>query len=354
MATTPFRIRITQPGNSPPWLREGTGGRMLYTFGLMADCRMERLTQGMLAHMPRSAISGTTAPMDALLEIAGDRLVVPGQTEGQVSLATREQRAFDDWQFAGLPRGVMSPVLGYLLTVTPQIRTVATKFDPTTFPPARVTSTWTTYAAGASLTSAPTTGAGVVGGAGDFNWDSSSPITGSRGWWSAYVVVYSTSPQAWCNPGQAWGTGSAYTPSGDGYYSTVTAGAYVASGSYTGATRAWGDGSTYTASADGYYSAITGGAYVGSGSYSGASIAWGVDILGTVGTTLQGIIAQRKPANVWIRAIIVCFNAAEFDPTQNAGGSINPDGTWGQWSKVTAGAYTESRFTDSVYGGEVA
>ncbi len=365
MSITPFRVRITSPGDSPPWLREGTGERLLTTFGLMVDCRMERLTQGMLAHMPRSDISNTVAPMDALLIMADDRVIVPGQTEGQVSLATREQRAFDDWQLAGLPRGVMSPTLGYLLTLTPEIRTIATTFDYSTFPPARVTSTWTTYAAGADVTVAPTVGAGVVSGAGDFDWDSLSPITGSWGWWSGYVVIYAVAPNDWCHVAEAWGTGSVYTPSADGYYSTGgTVGgipAYVPAGSYTGTTRAWGAGSTYTAAASGYYSkagTVNGLlAYVGAGSYNGVSVGWGVDVLGTVGTTLQGIVKQRKPANVWVRSIVVSFDATLFDPAQPAGGGVNPDGTFGQWSTAgTVGglpAYVASRFSSAVYGGEV-
>jgi hypothetical protein len=59
MAVTPYRVRVTQPGAAPGWLRTGTGERMLQTFGLMIDCRMERLAQGMLAHMPRGTVAGT-------------------------------------------------------------------------------------------------------------------------------------------------------------------------------------------------------------------------------------------------------------------------------------------------------
>lgn len=353
MPITPFRVRITQPGNSPPWLRTGTGERMLQTFGLMIDCRMERLTQGMLAHMPRSDIARSQAPYDALLVMASDRVITPGATESAASLAVREQRAFDDWQLAGLPWGVLSSTLGALLSSQPTGRTIATTFDPSTYPPTRVSSQWETFVSGDPWTAAPQPAYGLAGGNGDLDWDSLSPITGSWGSWSAYVVLYSVAPNDWAGTPQSWGQGSVYTPAAGGYYSTVSGGAYVASGSYAGTTRAWGEGSTYTPSADGYYSTIATGAYTMSGYYNGQSVAWGVALLGSVGTSLQVTIAQRKPANVWIRSIVVSRDATLFDPTKGADGTHNPAGTFGQWSIVSGGAYVESRFSTAVYGGEV-
>lgn len=359
MPITPFRVRITQPGNAPGWLAQGTGERMLYAFGLMVDARMERLTQGMLAHMPRSSISRSQAPHDALLVMASDRLITPGITENDASLAAREQRTFDDWQLAGLPRGVMASVLGALLSYTPEIRTVSTTFDPAGFQPARISSTWTTYAAGADPTLAPVPSYCLAGDNGDWDWDSASPITGSYGSWSSYIIIYSVSPNAWTQPNENWGTGSTY--SGNGYYSTVgTSGgipAYVPTGSYSGSTRAWGSGSTYQPSADGYYSkaGATYGipSYVTNGTYQGSTNGWGVSVDVSVGQSLAATIAQRKPANSWIRAIIVLFDATLFDPTQMAGGGINPDGTFGQWSALGVGAYVASRLSSAAYGEEV-
>lgn len=358
MPITPFRERILQPGLSPSSMRDGTGERLLYTFGLMTDARLNRLVQGIMCRIPRSTIANNyQAPADALLEISVDRVITPGATESSASLAMREQRALDDWRLAGTQWGVLSPVLGALLAFTPEARTIATTFSDTTVPSTRISSSWATYAAGASLTSSPVFAYGVSGGAGDFDWDSLSPITGSGGSWSVYVVIYSVAPNDWAGAPQVWGQGSVYAPAGDSYYSTVSGGAYVTNGTYTGATRAWGAGSVYVPGGAGYYSAIGlaygAPAYVSSGSYQGFSNGWGVAVSVALGQNLVATVAQRKPAGAWVRSIIVPRDATLFDPAQTADGVHNPAGTAGQWSIVSGGAYVSGRFSTAVYGSEV-
>lgn len=357
MGIIPFRDLVTAPGNAPPWLRDGTGERWLYPFGLMVDARLERLVQGIMARIPRSDIAHWTAPLDALNLIASDRVLFPGLTESRDSLAHRDQEAFDTWQLAGLPRSILQNVLGYLLSSMPMVRTVATKYAFFGGGPTAVSSTWTTYPEGTNAVGAPTSAPVVAFGSpitqGDWAWDLLSQITGSLGWWSAYVIIYSVVPDAWCQPAQAWGTGSVYTASTDGYYSTVTGGAYVASGSYTGTSQAWGAGTVYVSNASGYYSAIIGGAYTPSGGYNGLAQGWGVSVSEAVGLGIQQIVKQFKPQNIWVRTIIISFSSALFDPTIAADGTHNPASTFGQWSIVTAGAYVQSRFSNAVYGGEV-
>lgn len=357
----PFRVRIRMPGNSAPWMRgdDTTGGRLNYTFGALIDMRLEKVAQGVAAHLPviRNPVDRSVVvwvpQADALAVLGSDRQIPRGLTESNASYGERLRVALDSWRFAGTARGVLMQVLGYLLAFTPQARFVSTKYDRSTFPPTRVSSRWDTYPAWRPLTSNPDTVYALAGGNGDWEWDDFNPISGSMGWWSAYVVIYAVAPQAWCHPAQDWGTGSLYTPSADGYYSNVVAGAYQLSGAYSGNSQAWGEGSTYTPSADGYYSTVSGGAYVASGSYLGVSQAWGVDVTTDVGQSIAIIVAQFKSASTWVRTIIVSFDATLFTPSKPAATGFNPDGTFGMWSATLGETYAESRFTNAVYGGEV-
>lgn len=442
MPIVPFR-QLIKP-MSAPWLREGTGERLMYTFGAMVDARAEKTRQGTNAGMP------TRAQDDALNQLGADLVIPRGLTEQRISYGARLQRAFDSYRFGGEARGVLMQALGYLLALTPEVRMVWTQYgvDParlpgllslvlgtaitnatnaspivitcpahgfltgnnvtvsgvagntaangawtvtvidsstfslngstgtgayttggrailtsaipaTSYPATRVSSTWNTYPVGRDPNSEPVTVYTLSGGNGDWEWDDLSPITGSLGWWSSYVILYSVAPNAWCHPAQAWGAGSVYTPDPSGYYSTVSGGAYVLAGSYSGTSQAWGAGSTYLPAASGYYSTIVNGAYTIAGEYGGVSQAWGVDVTTDIGQSIAIIVKQFKSANTWIRSIIVSFDATLFDPAQPADGVHNPDGTFGQWSNVAAnattlvGLYYETRFTSAVYGGEV-
>lgn len=354
MATIPFRSKIV--AIAPPYLSTGTGERLLYAQGLAEDAVMEMCVQGTKAHIPFVRSPYTRAvlwipPPDALTQLGGDRGITRGLNESDLSYATRLQRAYESWQFAGTARGFLSQILGYILSFTPKVLAVSTQYDPSTYPPTPLSSSWDTYPVGRDPNSEPEHLQIPWPNDGEWDWDSLSPVTGSYGWWGGWIVIFAVAPQNFINPPQAWGAGSVYT--GSGYYSTVTAGAYVLAGSYTGASQAWGAGSTYIPAADGYYSTVRGGAYVLSGTYGGTSQAWGTDATTDVGGTLAIIVGQFKAATTWIRGIVVSYASAEYDPTQPAGMGVNPDGTWGQWSKVDAGAYTDSRFTDSAYGAEV-
>lgn len=273
-----------------PWLRDGTGERLMYTFGACVDILMERRVQGTNAHIPTRAV-GTS-----LREIANDRLLVPGLTEPDASLQVRTQHAFETWQLAGLPRAALGQILGYLLTLTPKVRTVATRYDPSTYPPTRVSSSWNTYPVGRNLAAEPVPSYCLAGGNGDLDWDSLSPVTGSFGSWGAWFVLYSVAPNAWVAIDGKWGSAGK-----------------------------WGDG-----------------------------FGWGVDKTTNFFRTITlFIIGTFKPANVWVRDVVVSFDAALFDPSQPAGGGVNPDGRFANWSKVVNGVRVASRFSNARYCGEV-
>jgi len=337
-----FRDRIRDM--SPAMLKDGVGEREMYCFGLGLDAVMAKRTSALDARRP------PYAQHDANLVTAGDRRIIPGLTEPPESLASRVQHAFETWQTAGHPRSVLGQSLGYVLAKTPMVRAIATRFDPSTRPPTRVSTQWDTYPEGRDIAAEPVHAYCAAGGAGDWDWDSLSPITGSFGFWSGYLVLYSVGAQAWIGAAPVWGAGTTY--SGSGYYSTVSGGAYELAGSYSGSGEVWGTGTTYIPAASGYYSTVSGGAYELAGRYLGDGRAWGVDGNASVGRGLQTIAAQFKPANVWVRAIVVSFDATLFDPAQGVGG-VNPDGTWGQWSKVSGGAYVATRAAAAVYGEEV-
>jgi len=346
MALTPFRRRILD-NCSPPFLRTGTGERWMYSWGALVDARIEKVLQGVNAHLP------TRAQQDAQNQIGNSMGIPRGLTEGRISYGSRLQTAIDDYHDGGTARAVLSQTLGYLLAMTPAARFVSTRYDPSTYPPTRVSSTWYSYPAGRPRTEEPEPAYALSGGAGDFVWDDISRISGSSTWWSSYLIVFAVAPNDWCHQAQDWGTGSTYTPSADGYYSTVSGGAYTLAGSYTGSTQAWGAGSTYIPTADGYYSTVANGAYAAAGFYTGVSQAIGVDTTTDIGQSIAIIVKQFKCAGTWIRSIVVPFDAGLFDPAQSADGTHNPAGTFGQWSMVSGGAYTDSRFTNAAYSGEV-
>jgi hypothetical protein len=73
-----------------------------------------------------------------------------------------------------------------------------------------------------------------------------------------------------------------------------------------------------------------------------------------VGQSIQIIAKQFKGAGCWIRAILVSFDDSLLTP-DGSQGTENPDGTWGQWSIVSGGAYVNARASigNVPIGGEV-
>jgi hypothetical protein len=57
---------------------------------------------------------------------------------------------------------------------------------------------------------------------------------------------------------------------------------------------------------------------------------------------ILAILAQYKGAHTWCRAIIWSYNATLFDPA-NPSAAGNPDGTWGNESKIVAGSQVPAR-----------
>jgi hypothetical protein len=68
---------------------------------------------------------------------------------------------------------------------------------------------------------------------------------------------------------------------------------------------------------------------------------------------LRNIAKKGKPANESLVNILVPFASTWFDPTQPAGGGINPDGSWGRPYKSVAGNAVPSRPSGIAFFGGV-
>lgn len=108
---------------APDWLRDGTGERLLYLFGLSLDASLDRSLASVEASDP------TRANDSCLAEIGKDVLIPRGLTEATRSYGTRLQKALDAWQQAGFSRAVLGQVLGFLLGAQPRIRLVSTRYE---------------------------------------------------------------------------------------------------------------------------------------------------------------------------------------------------------------------------------
>lgn len=307
--------RVSIRNISPAFLKEGVGERMMYVFGLAIDAAMERLLQGVGARFPviTNKLSREVTPgqPDALAVIGSDRLIERGLSESDLSFGTRLQRAFEAWQLAGGARAELAQVRGYLLALTPRVRLVSSRYaaDPArvawrlqqglsggaaSYPNARLSTRWDTYDPDRDPRAEPEH-LQVAAGGGNWDWDSASQVTGSWGWWGTFAVFYATGANMWTAPAPKWGAGVK-----------------------------WGAGS-----------------------------AWGVTTSADVGRSMQLIIGRWKGAHSWVRCIIVSFDDNLFSPAAPAGGGVNPDGTFGRWSKIVDGECVRARFTGARYGAGV-
>ncbi len=278
----------------------------MYTLNLAQLALLEKCEQAIIARFPQ------LAPPSALPLLGADRLVTQGLTEDGVAYAGRLRRAFEDWQVAGNAFSVLGQVLGYLSTFTPRVRAVsagyhnvwrAPVFDPTTgavLVPRGIlvqgslsSSLWDSYEVGDAPPLEPDhllQGPFTAG----WDWDSASSVDGSGGWWWWWLVVYSTGAQAFAGAAPAWGTPG----------------------------LKWGKSAAHT---------------------------WGLNVASSVGAGLRALLGLWKPASAPCRNIILSFDDALFDPAQPSGGGVNPDGTFGRWSKIVGGVYVPSRFSNARY-----
>jgi hypothetical protein len=199
MAGGGIRTLCTTLAHRP--LQGDTAQKYLFNIGLAADGVIQKLTEGVHAHLVDDA------PSTALPYIGADRLVLRGLTESDASYRARLRRAIDDYQWAGNARAVLGQVLGYVLADTPAARTVSSSYSSIGV---NTETQWNLYAAGADTSAAPTH---VYEPTGEWDWDSDSPTNGSWGWWRWYLVIESVAPNDWIARDDLWGSGGTW---GDG------------------------------------------------------------------------------------------------------------------------------------------
>lgn len=273
-------------GFAPGFLSDGgpafptIGGKLLYVIGLAIDLLLEKTNQGIKARMP------TLCDPSALPFIGADRVIPMGPGEPVASYRVRLQRAFQSWQRAGSPRGVMSSVLPMLLPFTPRIRTVSDA------------SIWDTYQiAESTITPADHT----VTIPPNWNWDNEGdphPAKDPKGslpaWWRWWLIIFSVAPNyAWCSPGPTIGAGQ------------------------------W---------------------KIGDGSRS-----IGFNVPASVINGIRSVVAQQNKGGKWCRYIIVSFSGTIFGVAQAADGVHNPNGTWGPMCAPSGGVYVPTRLSTARY-----
>jgi hypothetical protein len=185
MAGGGIRTLCTTLAHRP--LQGDVAQKYLFNIGLGADGVIQKLTEGVHAHLVDDA------PSTALPYIGADRLVLRGLTESDASYRARLKRAIDDYQWAGNARAVLGQVLGYVLADTPAARTVSTLYTGST----STSTQWDYYDAGADTTVAPRH---FIAPTAEWDWDSAVPTGGAWGWWRWYLVIAAIAPNDWTGP----------------------------------------------------------------------------------------------------------------------------------------------------------
>jgi hypothetical protein len=274
-------MRDTGDVISPSWLNGPVGQKFRYSMSVLYDGLADGAGYAVRARFP------ALAPHDAFVWLQQDRQIDQGFAESQASYIGRLQQWLDLWAFAGLPTGILLALLGYMLPVRPEIRTVDNWGQ------------WYTYAAAqvplgpppAWVPTPPTQVTTFPSAPNNWRWDSvSSPTLYGVAWGRIWPIIYSIGGAPWSAP-------------------TAT---------------------------------IGGGWRLGDGTLVG----WGAPIEQAVALTT--IARKWRAAHVSIPAIIVCYDSTYFDPSLTFGSSKLPDGTWGYWSKVVNGQYVPSRPPSTV------
>lgn len=257
---------------SPPWLRVGVAEKFLYTLAIGADLLIEKLQEGMYAHMP-----GKQEDSSALALQGADRMIGRGLAEPDDTYSARLRRALDSWAHAGSALSELQALLGYIFPASLGIRLVTNSVDPVT---TVARSVWYTLEAGA--TSSDTPRVDLVEPA-NWNWDGVY-----SNWWRTWIVIYV--PASLWVPEATWGSGT------------------------------WGDGGV-----------------------------WGLSATPGQIADLRSIVRLWKAKHSWCQWIILAFDTTTFQPYHAAGGGVNPDGTYAQWSKYSAGLQQETRIDSARY-----
>lgn len=227
----------------------------------------------------------TKCDPSALPLIGNDRLMPQGPSEAVASYRTRLKQSISVW---GKLAGTPWGVERAALSVLlPSQPRIRHVTN---------TSAWDTYDQSAIVTNPPYHAFQPNGA--NWSWDGSGSTyadpspPGINPWWRFWLVLYATGVP-WCTSSGKWGSSG----------------------------LKWGD----------------------------PSKSWGFSTPSAIFQLIQTVVRQWKSEHSWCRWIIVSFDDTLFNPWLGIGGGVNPDGTFGRWSKIVNGQYVQSRFTNARY-----
>lgn len=277
---------------SPPWLQRGQGvhapasqrvaASLLYSLSAVIDTCLEKIDQAVHSWMPTRTKTPTSLPY-----IGQDRRILQGPSESNTAYGIRLQRAFDSWRFAGMPRGKLEQLLGYVSPATPRMLQVSTTTEPVSNTPA---AEWYYYAAGADPDDPPTH---LYAFPNNWDWDSLSDPAYAGRWWRIWPILdrtgWVTATKKWGDAGLKWGSTS----------------------------FSWGFDSPRSV-----FSAMR-----------------------------LFIVKLWKGSHAHVLWIIVRTDMLNdhFIPTDAPGSASLPDGRWGRWSKVVNGVRVAARSSGARY-----
>lgn len=269
---------------SPPWLQDGQFERYLFNFGLGMDLLAEKLVQAEHMSMP------LLCDASALPFIGGDLLIPQGASESEDDYRERLHVALPTWQTAGTPWAILRQALHTLLVLRPAARNVSSAFDLSAYPATVVNTKWDSYAVGDDFDAVQPAHSLVVPG--NWDWDSTIHCRTTWAWSRFWFVLESIAPNDWCHADTVL-----WDATGDTWDSDNTA--------------------------------------------------WDLDCDAGVIDSLWSEILLWKAENATCEALILSFDHSHFDPAQAAGGGINPDGSYGRWSKMVGAVQVATRTTIS-------
>lgn len=382
----PTQIRDTVEGL--PFLNGPNAQRYLYPLKLAMDVLLEKLNQGMRGHMPGAQTDNSTLPF-----VGDDRLIVQGPTETPAAYAARLAGAFSAWGTAGSRLSILTQIQAFLQQTN--VGASAQFPDVLIVGGNSTTTSWDTIYNRTPIGSPP---AHIKISPANWNWDGNY-----LRWWQWLVIfshLVSTGQSGTTATFNAtpWVTGLGVNSAGvwvpsanattDGPFVTVTGLSalttsnvlqYITFTNVANSTNAQTvqivevltDNSCIVAMpkhviADGnngsIHWSISAFSGISPGPVWGANGAlWGdtnrsigLNVVSDYVTSIRNILQLWKKADTYYQSIIVAFDGGDstngnmFSP-QSVQGMGNPDGTWGQPGKLSAGVWVPARVCHNLF-----
>ena len=385
-----------------PMLQGPNGARFMYTMRLGMDLLLEKLNQGMHGHMPGRQISN-----DLLSYMGSDRLIVQGPSESPTSYGARLRMANQSWGRAGSRRAVLEQVASFLQTYAPSstqlpVATIVNVLPLYSFPIAgipEISSQWDTIYNTTPPGATPSTVWSIS--TFTFLWEAITSrwwnwlilfqhqtTTGNAGTSATIASAAGSAPGLGHNVNGVWCVDSTVTPvtrptvtmTGLAGLTNADVGRWV---TVSGAASAANNGTFPIQSALSTTSLMYSNPSAVAGDANNGAIHWSIGAYNTIGplgvwggattpafgaigaafgvsvsadliTSLRNVVRQWKKAESYYPNIIVAFDGGTGAPGDmfsplSAAGSGNPNGQWGDVSKLLDGARVPARVCKSAF-----